>query len=468
VPVTDEGGVHSGSRREPGWKKFLSTAIEAWRARAAARALRARPGREPRLSRSRAGVALDARLAVRAGVRLDDFLRHRLASYAARLPVPMEDLPVRIDVENGEPVVYARPRPAAHAASPSAAPKAAQERWLRALEQREGPAAVRELQSLEARVAQLDRRAADARDRIAAVSRTIADDLASGALPAAPAVDATPEQLGRPPVTTALPIHLLRGFSLALLAAEAWRLADPVLAAMGLSVAELPRAAERAPASVALGLVFALGAAAAVFTFLGVAVSRLHAVADDPGAPRHRAALVTVAIGAAVLAAAVAAAGATPGRIGEEVLLVAVPLAAVLMVRHAARLESARAGAVAAALAWDRERAAEVVARAQRAEGLARAEHELARVAEEQSEVSRKLRALETRAIAASRAAEELEKREARRLDRLAESLSGALELDRYVFVKVASADAHELLARPVRPARVEPAVASGRLGVAG
>jgi hypothetical protein len=145
-----------------------------------------------------------------------------------------------------------------------------------------------------------------------------------------------------------------------------------------------------------------------------------------------------------------------------------VPLAAVLMVRHAARLESARAGAVAAALAWDRDRADEVVARAQRAEGLARAEHELARVAEEQSEVSRKLRALETRAIAASRAAEELEKREARRLDRLAESLSGALELDRYVFVKVASADAHELLARPVRPARVEPAVASGRLGVAG
>ncbi|BDG05376.1 hypothetical protein [Anaeromyxobacter oryzae] len=467
--MTDEGGSTGAGRREPGWKRILTSTLDAWRARSAARGLRVRPPPETKFTRSATGAAIDARRAVRAGVRLEDFLRHRLARYATRLPVPLEALPVRIDVENGEPVVLARPS-RAQAATHGAAPRPAAERWIRALEAREGPAAVRAVRELEAALEGLDRRAAVAQERIAVVDRGISDDLASGALAAAPAVDATAEQLGRPPVPTAAPVHVLRGFALALLGAEAWRLADPILALSGLRTADLGQAAEHAPAAAALGLVFALGAAAAVFTFLGAAVSRLHALADDPAAPRRRALLLAVASGASGLAAAIAISGGAPSRAGAQVLLLVVPLAAVLMVRHAARLEADRAVALAAALLWDRARAAEAVARAQRAEALARAQGELARIEADRTVVRRRLRALEERAVAAVHAAEEEAQLETRRLDRLAEALAAALELDRYAFLKLASANAHEMLSRPVRaerPARLEPAVAPERLGVA-
>jgi hypothetical protein len=456
-------------RHERSWRRFLATAVEAWRARRVARAAREQgPQREPRLSRSRAGAALEARLAVRAGVRLQDFLRHRLARYATRLPVTLEELPIRIDVQDGEPVVLARPaRAALDATLPS---RSSGERWLHALEAREGPAAAREVRDLEAGLAALDGRAEEARARAAKVSEQLAADLASGSLPAAAAVNATPEQLGRPPVALAAPAQLLRAFALALLVAETWRIADPVLAASGLATADLAAAAARAPVPVALGLVFALGAAASVFACLGAAVARVHALADRPAAPHRRAALLAVVAAGAALATAVVAAGALPDRAGEQVLLLAVPLAAVLMVRHARRLEAERAVGVAAALAWDRARAAEAVVRAQRAEALARAEEMVRAIEAERVALRRRLRALESRASTAARAAEEAARRDTRRLDRLAEGLAAALELDRYAYLRRAAARAHSQLApapTPNRPQRLEPTVGSERLGVA-
>src|SRR5690242_19355051 len=92
----DTTRVDPKARATPAWRRVLESAGEAWRRRAAARAAArsSRPVPEARVARSRIEVAVDARLAVRAGVRLEDFLRHRLARYASRLAVSLEELPV--------------------------------------------------------------------------------------------------------------------------------------------------------------------------------------------------------------------------------------------------------------------------------------------------------------------------------------------------------------------------------------
>src|SRR5512145_30385 len=97
-------------RKGPAWRRVLDIALEASQRRAAARDALRRPKPLPdiKLARSRLDVALEARVAVRSGVRLEDFLRNRLAKYAARLPVALEDLPVVIDIDGGEPIVKSR------------------------------------------------------------------------------------------------------------------------------------------------------------------------------------------------------------------------------------------------------------------------------------------------------------------------------------------------------------------------
>ncbi|HET7824395.1 MAG TPA: hypothetical protein VFK90_03640, partial [Anaeromyxobacter sp.] len=107
--------------------------------------------------------AVEARLAVRAGVRLDDFLRGRLAKYAASLPVTLEELPVAIDVEGGEAVVRSRSRSSWTGSRPANAQPPA---LGRELVRREGPYAEREIRDAEAALDALDDRAARARARI--------------------------------------------------------------------------------------------------------------------------------------------------------------------------------------------------------------------------------------------------------------------------------------------------------------
>ena len=75
---------------------------------------------------------------------------------------------------------------------------------------------------------------------------------------------------------------------------------------------------------------------------------------------------------------------------------------------------------------------------------------------------------LERRAIEAERHATLAARADARRMERLSEGLAGALELDRYLFVRLAAERSHGALARPVRAGRLEPAVATERLGIAG
>jgi hypothetical protein len=455
------GGGGSSSRNgrqgEVSVRRTIATMVERWRARQAARPARRKRAPETKLARSALSASLEARLGVRAGVRLEDFLRHRLASYAARLPVPLGALPLSIEVDGGEVAVRSRARPLLGPSLPKP-----QTDPLAALAAREGPAPAREARELATALAALEPRLVEARARVDALARALQDDLASGALAAAPAIEATVEQLGRPPVPTALPVHGLRGLAIVLLGAVAWRLAGPALAASGLSPDDVARV--NAPVRLGLALAFAAGAAAALYAFLDVAVRRLAALAAGADAGGRRRLGWLVATGAAVLAAAVAAAGAAPAPAAERLLVVCVPLAAVLLVRAAAGLGAARDAASAEALEWDRGRTRELAARGRRAEAIETAERVVARLEAERDALARSLRALERRAALALHADEEEKALEARRVERLGESLAAALELDRYLFVRLSAAQG-TLATRPVRSER--PAPVPERLGVA-
>ena len=199
-------------------------------------------------------------------------------------------------------------------------------------------------------------------------------------MPAPAAVDATPEQLGRPPVPTPTPATVLRGFVLALVVAEAFFFSGPILAAQGVDPARIVEALSASPVPVGMALVFALGAAASVFAFAKVSLERAAqldgARARAPGvsgAPRR--------IVAALLAGGVAAAATKTSRIAHVALLAVVPFAGALLLRAAARLQTARDAALEAALAWDRALAVDVSERARRMEIVeqARAEVDTAR-----------------------------------------------------------------------------------------
>ncbi|HEY6004492.1 MAG TPA: hypothetical protein VIV57_16580, partial [Anaeromyxobacter sp.] len=193
--------------------RFLEALADAWRERASERRAAAAPKamRDGNVARSRIAAAAEARLAVRSGVRLDDFLRGRLAKYVVKLPVTLEELPVAIDVSGGEAVVRSR-APAWSGARAAPAPTLA-----RALVAREGPYAEREIGDAEAALDALDTRAEAAGARIDEMSSALSSALAAGQLAARPDVVATPEQLGRPPVPSLAPVAALRGFVAALL-----------------------------------------------------------------------------------------------------------------------------------------------------------------------------------------------------------------------------------------------------------
>ena len=461
-------------RKGPAWRRLADIAMEASQRRAAAREALRRPKPLPdiKLSRSRLDVALEARLAVRSGVRLEDFLRNRLAKYAARLPVALEELPVVIDIDGGEPVVKSRAAalpvtPSTYAASyaPSYAQQSRvddQSRWMKSLIEREGPFAAQEIREALAALATLDDRIASARERAEALARTLADDLAAGKVPAPAAVDATPEQLGRPPVPTPTSATVLRGFVLSLVVAEAFFFSGPILAAQGVDPARVVEALSASPVPVGMALVFALGAAASVFAFAKVSLER--AAQLDGASARPRRLGGTAAIAAALLAGGVAAAATQTSRIAHVALLAVVPFAGALLLRAAARLQTARDAALEAALAWDRALAVDVSERARRMEIVEQARAEVARLEAERADSRHRVRALEQRAVSADRAASERTRLEAHRLERLAESLAGALELDRYAFLRLATEATHDALARPVR--RLERS--SERLGIAG
>jgi hypothetical protein len=396
-----------------------------------------------------------ARLAVRSGVRLDDFLRSRVAHYAATLPVPLDELGIDVAIEGGEPLLRARaPRPGPMRSHPGSA-----------------DATAPEIQAARAELGCLAERVAAARTRADELARSVAEELASGKLPAVPGqVDASLEQCGLPPVPHPGPYLLLRGLSFALLGSAAYRMAGPALALAGLSTEDLGNSFAQEPLSTSAGLLFGTGAAVSVYAFLNVAVERWHDLLSSASAGR-RPMVLTLAGGSAVLlSSAVALAAIQPGLMAGPLLLVCVPLASVLLLRQASRLEAQRAELAGAALEWDRARAREAGERARRAEGIASAEAQLAAALRDHALVEQRLRALERRSAEEAREAELVTAESARAIERLAESLAAALELDRYAFVRRAAVVARdEGAVRQIRsrPAALEPGVGE-RLEAAG
>lgn len=460
------GGAVEGGARGHAIRRWIDAVAEVLRERRSERRARvaARLGAPaPKVRRSTLAAALDARLAVRAEVRLDDFLRHRLARYAGRLPVPLEALPVTVDVEGGEAVIRRRARPR------SFGPRPESDAATRASAGPDAPWGARELLEAEAALDALEARAADARARADAAGRDLAAALASGAIVARPAVEASPEQLGRPPVPAELPLHGLRGFVAALLAAEAWRFSGPILAASGGAGGDggLELALKTSPAETGLALLLAAGGAAAAFTFAWLALARgAEALAGGDGAGR-RPLLAATAAGAAALVPGLSAAAAAPEHWAQLALLSAVPFAAAALVRAGSGLARARDAAAAEALAWDRARAREALERGRREEVCLRAAEDLREAEAERDLARRRAARLHRAALARARAAELAAHAEAERLDCLAEGLACALELDRYLFVRFAAERAHAPAERRSR-ALVDPGVGAERLGVAG
>lgn len=434
-------GVLDLISRGTGWARQVVGWLEARRRRRRLSRAAQRVGPAP-FRRTWAEAEVAARTAVRSCVRIDDFLRARVARYAAALPVPLHELGIAVAVEAGEPVISAR------ATRPSPPPP-----------EGEAIATALELQAARVEVAAAAERATAARSRVDGLARALADELASGSLPAATdRIEASPEQRGRPPVPHPAPQLLLRGASFALLASAAYRMAGPALAVAGLSTDDLADSFARQPLAAAAGILFGTGAGLSVCAFLNVAVERWQDLLSSASPRRRPLVLAAAGTSAALLSAAVAAAAARPGPMAGPLLLVCVSLAAVLLLRQAACLEARHARLAAAALEWDRARVREADERARRVEGVERAEAALAAALREHALLERRLRALERGSAEDARRAELASAESARGIERLAEALAAALELDRYAFVRRTAAQARAGAIRPIRtrPAAVE------------
>ncbi len=431
-----------------------------------------RPPRAPRLDairRSWLAAFWHARISIRAGVPLDDFLRSRHARYLAGLPHAR--LPLAVEIDDGQ--IAVRPVTPEPAEAPPAREPETHDAWLTPLIAVEGPAVRQEAAELEIRLVALDGELEVARQRTDALSRKLAADVAAGAVAAPASVDATAEQLGRPALRSTTPHAAMLAFAAASILAETWQVTLPLLRVAGVDPSALPVAVSRRPADVLLAAVFGLGVCAGLFGLAHVGLdARVQAYRGDPDL-RRRNWLVTggsVAFAAAaVVASAVAslpsaaAGGMAPWTF--VALLLVVPVATSLVLRAARRDRESRAAEVAAALAWDRERAKTLADRARRAEEVSIAEAQERDLEQRRDAARRRLREIHARAMQADRLQKDAAHRERAALARVAQSLVAALELDRYEFVRQAAARGATALVAPRRrpaPAEARPPPSPG------
>jgi hypothetical protein len=408
---------------------------------------------------------LDARAAVAARVPLGDYLRARLARYETALPVPRARLPLLVELSGCD--VHATLLPASPAAHDGAAGAAA-------LERLDGPSAVREWAQVTHRIAGLEEEADAARTRVEVLADRLSADVARGAIVPAPQDLVPAEALGRPPVRPPDVLYFLTAVAVAMVAAEAWAIAVPVLVVAGAYPPALsgPKALESA-----LLLVFSLGAAVGLLALASVVLDALEGLARDATRldRRRLLGLATVSGAGAALAAAWAASVAAP-RSGvppasHALLLLAIPVGAAFAVRRAQRVHAARAAERIAALAWDRVRADALGDRARRLEELAWAESAADVAHRRLARARRRSWELARRADEAVRLLEGAERRERREGLRLAQSLLGALERDRYEYLRCAAlvrtvADAGRAAAAESRSPAAERGAATGRVAV--
>jgi hypothetical protein len=405
---------------------------------------------------------------VLAHVPLADYLRARLARYDLALQVPRSRLPLRIELAGPE-------IRSALITDPSAAPPPPGTGPGSALEALDGPSTLREWGELQARVVALEDEADAARRRAEALAERFSAEVASGAITLAPEDDAAAGPLGRPGIRGAGLLWTLTLVVGATVLAEAWAIAVPMLLLAG---AYPPPFAGPGALEAAVHLAFALGAAVGLLALAFLALGAAEAMIRGAG-PKLRRRLATAGALLALLAAGAAAeataldaprSGIPPA--SHAILLLALPLGAALATRRAQREHAARAEEVAAALAWDRERAGALGARARRLEELAWAEGD-ARAAQRRVVRARaRAAALARRAEAAARLLERAGRRALREQLRLAQSLLAALERDRYEYLRQAAERLPaEATAAPApvdepRPAVPDRGEGSGRVAV--
>ncbi len=381
-----------------------------------------------------------ARLAVRAGIALEDFLRHRLAQHLGTLPVPRARLPVSLSIEEGGTVACRAVDPA-----PRHAP------WLESFLRAEGSASLGpEIELARADAARFAARIEAQRERVDGVGREL-EEVARGTEVADPDDDAQARQMGRPPLPPPLGLAL-QFFALALLLAEAWQLALPCLEAAGVGTQDITAELYRNPVGVVLGSIFALGAAVSLFVLVHVALRRgLEILEAQPG-PGRRLWGGTVSASAAALAAVMvwSIASTRPGAhrpidhdhacVTLFLIALAIPITTAWLLRASRRLQDARESAAALARRWDQEHYRSLAGLSRRAAALAEEDRRLARLEAERGEAMGRLRGLQQRLATAERLAADAADVEQQELARLAQAIAASIELDRYEYVRQAAA----------------------------
>jgi len=455
--------------------------------------LRKRSSLQP-LHRSWRSAWWEARGAVRAGVPLDDFLRYRLAASLASLPVAETELPVELGIQDGK-LVQSRRRSARLPVPEDAGRGDPKNTWLRSLVELDGPVAVQDVQAAQADVGRFAAEAEVQAERVEQLARALDDDLGAGKVTGPASVEATPEQMGRPPVPHSRTVVGITLLCLALLVAETWQLTIPYLQAIGIDTRDLVREAAEHSLSVIFGGVFALGASLSLFVFAQVTLERgLELFAGEAESIRRKTWIGGACTGAALLAAITgwALAGmrhavqqAAPdlgpawtsggARTTFFLLVLVVPLSTAYLLRLARQLSRERESALDAALIWDRARYESLAERDRRLELLTWAQEEQERLEETRDAAQRTLRLLNRRGIEAGSLLAEAAALEERELAKVAQSVAAAVELDRYQFLRqAAQREAVDLVSSPHRTApeprlrRDPPApVPSNNLGLA-
>ena len=281
--------------------------------------------------------------------------------------------------------------------------------WAAALVSLEGPSILRETQELRARLASLDARSDAARRRAVELSERFAADLADGKLAAAPRLEHTAEQLGRPPVRSPGRELGLASVAITALLTEAWAIALPALSATGRSPPTVTGALRPETIEAVLTCAFALGISVGLLALALLTLRAAEAfVREATAAARRRVHVTALLVGILGAAGAVAAATLPAPRSGlpppsHAFLLLSISAGTALLLRGARRERDERAAEAAAALAWDRERARALGERAQRLEELVWAEAAMREVDGLRQRTSTRLDQLVRRSTAAAR-----------------------------------------------------------------
>jgi len=435
-------------------QRFLARLSSGLETRLGRRALPAPPmPRQPRLRPPRRSVVSSwwaARLAVRAGIRLEDFLQHRLARRLADLPVPPTRLPLAIAIDAGGGIAC-RPVPG----------RARGVAWLRSFLRANGPAALApEIHVARAEATELAAGIDTQRRRVEESAGELEKAIA-GREVIDPRDEAQARQAGCPPKP--LPAgSCLVALAAVLLLAQVWQLAVPFLEAAGIRTRDLGAELAHHPLGVAAGVSIAASVLVGLVLLADLVLREgLALFAALPG-PRQRVWRSAVFASFAAVAAALAwsVSGMMPGsrwpagmdyqRISLVLTILTVPVAVAFLLRLARRLDKARELAIAIRRAWDRQhlRSFREAMRLQAA--LAEQERRLATLEGQRAAVLQRQRRLQGWAAAARRRAGEAIEAEELALAKVAHGIVAALELDRYEYLRRAGSCPR--LAEPLPP----------------